>query len=619
MRDSSRMSKSFLGQRPEIVPTQNQVVSKKRVADHGEVFTGKREVLAMLDLVKQETERIESRFLEPACGNGSFLTAILERKLRVVEARYGNSQLEYERYAMLAVSSIYGIDILEDNVSQCRERLFEVFDRNYTGTFGGRAKMKCREAVRFILDLLPEEILSDKNARFLDPFCKSGVFLREIAKRLDAGLEKTIPNRQKRINHIFMNQLFGIAITELTSLLARRSVYCSKIANGKYSVCETFDNPHGNIRFKQIEHRWEDGRCVFCGASQQEYDRSKELETHAYQFIHTQKPEELFNMKFDVIIGNPPYQLSDGGAKASAIPIHQKFVQQAMKLNPRFLTMIIPSRWFAGGRGLDQFRGEMLHDTRLRKITDFPVSTECFTGIDLSGGICYFLWDRDNGGDCEITTIVEGKTSTVKRPLLEGGLDTFIRYNEAVPVLHKVFVIKEKSFSKQVSSQKPFGLRTYAKGKDKPFPNAVRLYGSTGITYIAKKEVLSNTDWLCKYKVYISAAYGERIASSYWVTGKPFLGAPGTCCSETYLIIGPYGSRAMAENVMSYIRTRFFRFLVLLVKNTQHAPQKVYSFVPTQDFTKPWTDKTLYRKYGLTKDEIAFIEFMVRPMEAKDE
>ena len=470
------------------------------------------------------------------------------------------------------------------------------------------------DVVNKMLDMLPQELFQSSKTKFLDPACKTGVFLREIAKRLIAGLEWEIPDLQERIDHIFRNQLYGIAITELTSLLSRRGVYCSKSAASEYSVCQ-FKKPEGNIRFNRIEHTWKDGKCIYCGASQGEYDRSKDLETHAYEFIHANNPEDIFKMKFDVIIGNPPYQLSDGSGGGGAMPIYNKFIVQAKKLKPRYLSMIIPSRWFSGGRGLDDFRAEMLSDKHIRKLVDYPISTECFSGVEIKGGICYFLWERDSVGVCEIKTVRNGEVKVSVRNLLEPRAECFIRYDESVSIVHKVMRYKENPFSDFVSTQKPFGFRTYVLGDDKPSKDSVQIYANKNIGYVDRLAVSINKDWVSKYKIYISAAYGAGEDFPHQIIGKPILGGPNTCCSETYLVIGPFENRKVTENVMSYIKTKFFRHLVLLQKATQHTSKKVYSFVPMQDFSKPWTDEELYTKYKLTQEEIDFIESMIKPME----
>lgn len=485
-----------------------------------------------------------------------------------------------------------------------------------------------------ILDMLPKSIWSDKSATFLDPFSKSGIFLREITRRLDAGLLEQIPDQQNRINHILTKQVFGIAITELTSLLARRSVYCSKSPNGKYSIVDSFKDDAGNIKFDRTDHTWKSGRCSYCGASQSLADRGDELETHAYQFIHTDKPQEIFNMKFDVIVGNPPYQLGDSGAFASASPIYHLFVEQAKKLNPRYLAMIIPSRWFAGGKGLDEFRNAMLNDDRIRVIHDYPIAADVFPGTRIAGGVCYFLWDRENRGLCKVIAHTKGGiTSEVERPLLEEGVDTFIRMNEAIPILRKVLAKKEGSFSTLVSARKPYGLASdflNNPGKynlpdvsEKPIKDGLSICGTlkykTVERYAPKAyPVPSGQDSIPKFKVFVS----QVLDNGFDITKerlKPFLGVPNEICTETFLRVGSFDDETTAKNVISYMNTKFFHILMFLKKISHHVTSKVYEFVPLQDFSKPWTDQELYKKYGLSDEEIAFIESTIRPMESSND
>lgn len=494
------------------------------------------------------------------------------------------------------------------------------------------------------------DIWADKSLRFLDPFTKSGVFPREIASRLIKGLEQEIPDLRDRVDHVLTKQLFGIAITNLTSLIARRSVYCSKTANGEHSVARSFTSHSGNIWFERVEHTWVgatefietadeqgnpvrrgiNGRCSFCGAAQTALDRGPDLESHAYAFIHTSdiktRIAELFgaDMQFDVIIGNPPYQLqSDGGTRD--IPIYQHFVEQAKRLAPRYLSMVIPSKWMAGGLGLSEFRRTMLADKHIRELVDYPNAAELFPSVGINGGACYFLWDASYEGKCEVTTVRGGEViGPVARALDE--FDVLVRDARALTILRKVLEKGEPPVNTILARDKEFGWSSNFDGyHDVERPGDVALYYiramKRGKGFIERDKVTKSPHLIDTWKLLVpkvgSGRERERSGVDL-VLGPPRIAPPPSVCTQSFLFFF-VNSEDEARSVRSYYMTKFFRFLVSLRKITQDATHSTYKWVPLQSWDTTWTDADLYEKYGIDDEEKAFIESTIRPMELRDE
>ena len=493
-----------------------------------------------------------------------------------------------------------------------------------------------------------DDIWSNPDVRFLDPFTKSGVFLRELTARLTQGLSVRIPDLQERVDHILTNQVFGIGVTKLTSSMARRSVYCSKIANGPHSIAKSFSTPDGNIWFQRVEHSWlggnarlivvdgngqevektQNGRCKFCGANQRDYERDGDLESYAYAFIHTENPralvEEMFGveMHFDVVIGNPPYQLgSDGGTRD--VPIYQKFVQQAKRLSPQMLVMVTPSRWMAGGLGLNDFRAEMLADKKIQRIVDYPISREVFPGVEVKGGVSYFIWNAAFEGPCEFSTIREGGlASSSVRDLDE--FDILVRDATALPILRKVIQHGEKSITSILAVDKEFGWTSNFDGlhdsqEDGDVPVHFIRKGVRQVGFIARASIRKSEELIETWKVMVPKAGsdgGQKIPDS--VLGKPHIAASPSACTQSFLFFFTE-SEGESKSIESYYRTKFFRFLVSLRKITQDATRSTYLWVPIQSWDRDWTDEELFAKYGFTVAEADYISSVIRPMDLPGE
>jgi site-specific DNA-methyltransferase (adenine-specific) len=495
------------------------------------------------------------------------------------------------------------------------------------------------DVVNKMLDLLPQELFCDPNTTFLDPACKTGVFLREIAKRLLVGLEDKIPDLQQRIDHIFHKQLFGIAITELTSLLSRRSLYCSKYPNGPYSIAH-FDDAEGNIRYRRINHTWVNGKCKYCGANKEQWNRGKELETYAYELIHTDNPERIFNMNFDVIISNPPYQMTfgiEGGNSANAKSIYNQFMDKAVRLNPRYLVMITPSRWMTKtAQGIpDAWVDAVLASNGFKVIHDYENASECFPGVEIKGGVNYFLFEKDYNGQCEYYFHSSDGEIIHRFDYLDSKkAGIVVRDPKAYSVLGKIervegkyYTDAENNFSGLVSAKHFFDNSTYLTSnwtgykseRDETYSIKYYLNVNRERTYrwISASQLPKNSGTKDVWKIFIPAAGGS--GADDIILGKPFIGEPGSVCSQTFLVIG-YDpkkhnfSEVQCNNIIKYIQTKFFRYLVSIKKKTQNGPRGVYQFVPLQDFNNEISDEMLYKKYNLSLDEQELIESSIRPL-----
>lgn len=483
------------------------------------------------------------------------------------------------------------------------------------------------ELVNKMLDELPQKLFASKETKFLDPCCKSGVFLREIAKRLIVGLENQIPDLQERVNHIMKNQLYGISLTHLTALLSRRSLYCAKNADSKYSVTNFGNSKNafkGNIEFLNINHTWEKDRCIYCGVTKSEYDRGKSFESYAYAFIHDKKLlEEMIKMKFDVIIGNPPYQLkvAKQEEQQNAISIYNLFIENAIKLKPKYLSMIIPSRWMSGGRGLDNFRSNMLNDEHISVIHDFIDARECFPNVEIKGGVCYFLRDFSHKGLVDYYLHSNGEVKFSRRKLNECGDDCFVRDWKALSIISKVENSSDfKSFSLIAGSQTPFGIvSSFKDWTEKPNEkNTLKIYGNHFEGYTNKKYILKKHELVDTWKVLAPKAVGTGIIQTDKI--KPFVPIKPSICTQTYIIYGDFKTKNEAENLCSYMETKFFHFLLGQLKHTQQMSPQLFRFVPIQDWHESWSDEKLYKKYKLTTDEINYIEQTIWPTnEVEDE
>lgn len=522
-----------------------------------------------------------------------------------------------------------------------------------------------------MLELLPDEVWCNPSLKFLDPCTKSGVFLREIFYKLyeglknkgvhkaHDGLEYNLDNDQERINHILKNMIYGIATSELTGYVARRTLYGVMEANidKQVAALESFSKSKNYEQWSEEEQLKFVGRNKFNEYFNHEMfktddyigfeeegnifypadevakkvleDGNYEVEDTYYPFINDETQHQKIldikegRMRFDVIIGNPPYQINDNAFGAGASPIYDKFILTSINLNPKYLSMIVPSRWLTNGKGLGKFRKYMFSNNKISKMVDCLSPNYFFPAVEVKGGINYFLWERNWKRDELEYSIVDPKTksfSTLRRKINE--FDVFIRNNTAISIVHKVLSKGFESVESNASGTLPFGIPSnFTDYSVKSIPSKnIKLYGNkinmkdtNGIGYVSQSSITKHPEWLNKHKVLVPKATGTGNDSK--VLSTPIYSEPNSVCSHTYIVVGVFDTKPEALNFMEYIRTKFLRYLVSIVKNTQDATRGVYKFVPMLNMNKSYSDKELYSMFDFTDEEKNFIEELISSME----
>ncbi len=479
---------------------------------------------------------------------------------------------------------------------------------------------------RGMLDRLPDRVWRDPSLKWLDPCTKSGIFLYEAAQRLMEGLKSEIPDYRDRREHIYRNMLYGVAISELTGLISRRTLYhCKDASLGAYSIIR-FDSSDGNIRFPEAQCEWEGGKCIHCGMNEAKRKVEEGREAHIHPFLHMSL-REIFgedNMQFNVIMGNPPYQMQDGGGMGkSATPLYNRFVEKARETDPELLTFVIPARWYAGGRGLDSFRSRMLSDPKISILVDYPHSGDVFPEVDIAGGICSFLRDKNHQGDCLVLPNGETRGATLRR--LDAH-QVFVRDSRDVAILEKVLTKTQAQgwdvMSSVVRPRNFYGLQAHklpSSVSDEQFsPEATMLVTKDGDKYIPGDAISKNADMINHWKVIISKTnpqggkadkQGLRV-----VISKPRVIPPNSACTETYLVIDLFQQHEPTGRLLDYVKSRFFRFLVSLKTPTHNISQTCFGFVPQLPLDRNWTDDILYELFELESSEIAHIESKIKPI-----